>query len=256
MSADSLIRLSRPGLIAFDCYRTLLQNDPADWESMFGEICREQGLPLSGHELWERWKKHEVRFRTTRLDMAHPEKSPPFKSYESAWAECFDRVFEDGVLKGDAAAASRRCVGHMARRPPFPETLKALTGLSGKVRTAVLSNADDAFLRPALARLPVKFEAAISSESAGWYKPAPGAFSTLAQRTGVTPDCIWYVGDHLNEDVRGSQAAGMTAIWVNRPGGAAYYAGQVGVETGASLKPDAEVSDLLGVVALLDKAAF
>ena len=134
--------LPHPDVIAFDCYRTLLQNDPADWERMFGDICREQALRLSGPVLWEGWKKYEVQFRAARLNLAEPEKSPSFKTYETAWAECFASVFAEVGLHGNPALAAKRCVEHMARRPPYPETAKALRTLSGRVKLAVLSNAD------------------------------------------------------------------------------------------------------------------
>ena len=243
-------RLQAPDVIAFDCYRTLLQNNPSDWEVMFDAIVDAQQLGIRGGELWTRWKAHEVKFRATRLSRG-PAGAPAFKTYRTAWSECFEAAFAETDTRGvgDASNAAQRCIDHMARRLAFHETIGALQLLAGKVRLAVLSNADDDFLLPAIARLPVKFEAVISSEACQTYKPDLAVFNALGTRTGAASDRIWYVGDHLNEDVRGSTAAGMTSIWVNRPGGETYYAGQVGV-AGDAPKPHAEVADLLGVASL------
>ncbi len=244
--------LSRPKAIAFDCYRTLFQNDPADWERMFGEICRSQKLSISGPDLWERWKKYEVNFRATRLNLDDLAKSPPFKSYRQAWSECFERVFADTGSKADPAHSSEMCIRHLAARPAFPEALSALTGLASRVPLAVLSNADEDFLRPCLGQLPVRFKAIVSSESAEWYKPAPGVFDSLLRGLKAAPSDVWYVGDHLHEDVHGSASAGMVAVWVNRPGADAYYAGQVGLSAGRHIEPHVEISDLKDLVGLLD----
>ncbi len=246
--------LTRPSVIAFDCYRTLVQNDPRDWERMFGEICRRQRLPVSGAELWDKWKAFEVKFRANRRSGSDPKNSPPFKSYRVAWAECFSQVFAGLGVKADAAATSAMCIDLMASRDPFPETLRALGDLASRARLAILSNADDDFLGPCIRSLGVEFVAVVSSESAGWYKPSPAAFDTLLKKLGVAPAQVWFVGDHLHEDVHGSSEAGMTAVWVNRPGGAAYYAGQVGLRSGSQTEPDAEVADLSEIAGLFDAA--
>jgi 2-haloalkanoic acid dehalogenase type II len=246
--------LPRPKVIAFDCYRTLFQNDPADWERMFTEICLDQRLPVPAPELWDRWKKYEVNFRTTRLNLSDLAGSPPFKTYRQAWSECFQRVFADTGADGDPAAAASRCISHMACRPPFPETVAALSALASLLPLAVLSNADEDFLRPCLSQSPVTFTAIESSESARWYKPAPGAFRRLLDVLKVEPGQVWYVGDHLHEDVYGSRSAGMVPVWINRPAGSAYYWGQVGLNAKHHARPAAEISDLTELVGLLDGA--
>jgi putative hydrolase of the HAD superfamily len=44
-------------------------------------------------------------------------------------------------------------------------------------------------------------------------KPNPLLFDTAAARLGVAPKDIWFVGDRLDTDVTGAQAAGMQAVW-------------------------------------------
>ena len=48
-------------------------------------------------------------------------------------------------------------------------------------------------------------------------KPSPLLFETAAARLGVAPADTWFVGDRLDTDVAGAQAAGMVAVWLRPP---------------------------------------
>lgn len=241
-------KLRTPDAIMFDVYDTLFLNDTNAWQRAFQQIAEEQGLDIDGPDLWTRWKKHEVGFRARRTNMDDPDSSPPFKSYETAWRECFEKVFEQGGIAGNAAKAARRSVTHMAHRDPFPETIHALSELSSRVPLGVFSNADDAFLRPMLDEhgLTSKFEVIESSESAEVYKPHPGAFRHMFDSMDVEPNRAWYVGDHLYDDIRGGSEAGATTIWINRNDA------QPGPD---DVVPAHEIDDLMDLVALFDRSA-
>lgn len=183
---------------------------------MFGKIIQEQRLPFTQDELWDKWRKYELQFRADRTDLADPSQSPPFKSYEQAWSECFGKVFEDEGVDGDPAAAGKRCVAHLARRPTFQDTIPALQALIGQVKVGVFSNADDNSLRPLLKSIGIRFDAIASSESTRVYKPAAAAFNEVLNQLGTGPEETWYVGDHLYDDVRGGNDYGLTTVWINR----------------------------------------
>ncbi len=235
------VQLPAPQAIVFDCYDTLFDNSQSYWKELFHEIAAEQRLPIPGAELYRDWKRREVEFRKRRVNMRDQGTSPPFISYETAWTQCFASTFEAAGLNGDAVAAARRAVEHMGARPLFPDTLDALESLQGRCRMGIFSNADDAFLLPLLASLKVEWAAVASSESAGVYKPLTGAFAHVAGLLNVEPPRTWYVGDHLFDDVLGSNLAGMVSIWINRDGS------RMEVESA----PDAEISDLRDLVPLL-----
>jgi 2-haloalkanoic acid dehalogenase type II len=203
----------------------------------------EQNLGIAGPDLWKLWKRHEVNFRKTRTNMDQPENNPPFKSYEQAWRECFEVVFKEEDLGGDAAAAARRSVEHMGRRDPFPETIEALGMLQGKVRLSVFSNADDDFVRPLLKQHGLEFDVVYSSESAQIYKPHPWAYQRILDEMDLQPSQAWYVGDHLWDDVYGSGKIGMTSVWINRDH----------AEFDGLRRPDIEIHDLRELAPLLDE---
>ena len=237
--------LNPPDAIIFDAYDTLFANSPEKWQEAFAEIAKEQRLPLDGPELWRRWKVYEVEFRKSRTNMEDPDDNPPFKSYEQAWAECFERVFADSSLPGDAAAAARRSVEHMSRRDPFPETVEAIRALEGRTKLAVFSNADDAFLLPMLEEYHLPFESVNSSESARIYKPHPAAYAHVLDKIGVSADRAWYVGDHLWDDVHGASRVGMTTVWINREP----------IVFDGITKPDIEIQSLMELSSLISHSA-
>lgn len=202
---------------------------------MFGKIIDEQGLPFTQDVLWDKWRRYELQFRANRTVLENSEQSPPFKSYEQAWSECFAQVFEDEGVNGDAESAGKRCVEHLARRPVFEDTVPALQALIGRVKVGVFSNADDRSLRPLLKSTGIRFDAIASSESSRVYKPAREAFIEIIGQLKADPARTWYVGDHLYDDVRGGNDVGLTTVWINRTHA------KVGPEDAV---PDIEITDL------------
>jgi putative hydrolase of the HAD superfamily len=56
----------------------------------------------------------------------------------------------------------------------------------------------------------------VVSADHGADKPEPSIFLAAAQRLGVSPESILFVGDHVENDVLGAQAVGMHAAWIRR----------------------------------------
>jgi len=208
--------LTRPEAIIFDVYDTLFANSPERWQEAFADISAEQKLPYDGAELWKRWKVFEVNFRASRTNMEDPGNNPSFKPYEQAWLECFQMVFNEDKIDGDAALAAQRSVEHMAKRDPYQETVEAIAKLGETFRLAIFSNADDAFVLPLIKEHGLQFESVFSSESARIYKPHPEAFKRILNKLGLPPKSCWYVGDHLWDDVYGASQVGMQTVWINR----------------------------------------
>lgn len=200
--------------VIFDMYETLVHNSLSLWVRTFDQICHEQGLRMTGQELWDQWRPLEMTFRKDRYDPSYP-----FKSYEQAWCECFEQVFRP-LENGDAAAAARRAVEDLGRREVFPETLGVIARLKGAnhLRLGVLSNADNAFLWPLLSCRSLEFDAAVSSETARAYKPHPRAFRLIMEALAVPAEVCLFVGDSQFDDVQGAHGAGMRTVWVNRRG--------------------------------------
>ena len=205
-------------VILFDVYETLLHNKKHQWLTTFGEICRTQELPVGAEGLHREWRIHDQTFREKRVNPDDPSKKLPFTSYYEAWRHAFQRAFEGLKLPGDAEAAVQMTIAALANREPYVDVLEAIPLIQQRWRTGILSNADDAFLLPSLARTGMEFEMVFSSEQGRSYKPDPALFAEALRRMGVEASEAVYVGDTPREDILGSKLAGMPVAWINRDG--------------------------------------
>lgn len=224
--------------VIFDMYETLAQNRQRHWLDTFKNIVQEQELDVDPAQLRRTWLEKGRTFRDRRLRTG-----AEFETYSQGWVPCFDLAFRQLGVPGDPEQACHTAVRDHSRRPPYPETLEALQAISARCRTALLSNADDSFLKPNLQLWGLEFEQVLSSEEARCYKPLPGLFLEMLDRIGVAPGECLYVGDRQLEDVQGAGSVGMKTAWVNR--------------RGASLDPnlptpDHQVSSLLDLAGILD----
>ena len=225
--------------VVFDMFNTIAQDGPELWRRSFEGIIEEQQLDTTPEALRRAWDQGSDNFRARRIDP-----DVPFISYLHGWADAFARAFAELNLPGDAMAASQRSIDDLGTRPLFPDAPEALSILGQRRRLAVLSNADDAYLDPVVARIPAGFSAVVSSEGGQCYKPSARLFQTVLSKLDADPGECVYVGDKQFEDVQGARGAGMSAVWINRRGDPLDP---------MLPSPDAEIGSLLELPAVLDR---
>jgi len=130
-------------------------------------------------------------------------------------------VFGNPALSDDDAIARYFVfIKHYeALTQPYADAAPALARLAGK-RLGIISNGarDQQIGKLQRAGLLDYFSVMVFSEDAGLGKPAPAIFLEACRRAGENPaDCI-HVGDDITCDIEGSQAAGITPIWLARAG--------------------------------------
>lgn len=128
---------------------------------------------------------------------------------------------------------------YLARPVLYPEVLDVLEAL--RVPTCIVSNADEAELRAAIAHHGLRFDFIVSSESAKSYKPDRGIFEAALRMSGWTADRVLHVGDSLHSDVGGARRLGLKTAWINR----AVRISDIGTE-----RPDYAWTDLRPLVDL------
>lgn len=197
-------------VIVFDAYGTLF--DVAGAARQAAE--KVPGLA----EVWERlaadWRRKQLEYSWLRAIMgAHAD-------FAEVTADALDWALEAAGLGAEAAPLRPLLLDLYRRLPAYPEAAAALDGLKARgKRLAVLSNGSPEMLAEAVsaAGLDGRFEALISVEEAGVYKPDPRVYGLVPQRLGVGIREVLFVSSN-GWDVAGAARFGFASVWVNRVG--------------------------------------
>jgi len=109
-------------------------------------------------------------------------------------------------------------IGLMRRLPPHADVVEGLRSISQSgIRMATLTNGSPGMVAEQLeyAGLADMFEASLSVESVGAFKPAPEVYLWAVDHLGVTPPEAMLVAAH-DWDVAGAQNAGLRGAFVAR----------------------------------------
>lgn len=126
-------------------------------------------------------------------------------------------------IEQEAEAIARRVYdefGDPGRWRAYPDVAPALRRLRERgLRVGVISNWDRR-LSAVLSGMGIGglLDEVLSSAEVGLHKPDPRIFELACERVGVRPGEAAHVGDHRYADVLGANAAGMTAVLVDRRG--------------------------------------
>ena len=218
-------------VLTFDCYGTLV-----DWESgiagALGSLLSRHGVALDREVLLELYAEFEP-----------AEQSGEFKPYREVLAAVVERFGErlDFEPTDDERASLAASLGDW---PVFPDTREALARLASRYRLAILSNIDDDLFALTARHLGVSFDAVITAQQVGSYKPDPAHFEAALERYGAR-ERLLHVAQSLFHDVAVAQRLGIDAVWVNR-----RQAGTGGATPAAEARPDLEVADLAALADL------
>lgn len=125
----------------------------------------------------------------------------------------------------------------------FPDAVPALRALREAGFLLGVAGNQPALVERLFDDVGVELDLVASSESLGVEKPDPAFFAAVAERLGLAPSAIAYVGDRVDNDVRPAAAAGMAAILLMRGPWAWLQAGRDPVPEAAAV-----IDDLTGIV--------
>jgi 2-haloacid dehalogenase len=106
-------------------------------------------------------------------------------------------------------------VAQIEKLRPFPDVLEALGRLKTRYGLAILSNGDRDMLQNAAPYVGFEFDATISVEEAGYFKPHFATYAKAAELLGEAPARIMHVANHPFDCV-GAKAAGMASAYIDR----------------------------------------
>jgi 2-haloalkanoic acid dehalogenase type II len=133
-----------------------------------------------------------------------------YRPYETLVAEA---ARETGV---DAAAVEELQRGWTSLTP-WPGVRPTLTNLAATHRLAVVTNCSERLGRIAVEAVGVPFDAVVTAERAGFYKPDPRPYRQALEELGVeAAEAVFVAGSSY--DLYGTAAVGLDTYWHNRIG--------------------------------------
>jgi 2-haloacid dehalogenase len=188
--------------LTFDCYGTI-----ADWNTGMGRALEAFGAADARRLL--------AGYHQAELEL---EAGPGWMPYRE-------------VLTAGLASAARRegielpeggeeaFVRAWPDMPVFEDAGPALAALRDQGwRLAILTNCDDDLFATTRSRLPVPFDAVVTAQQVGSYKPDLRHFWAFADRTGVSKADWIHVACSWVHDILPAARLGLRSVWVDRDG--------------------------------------
>ena len=262
--------MPRIDTLLFDLDNTLVPERP-NYERAFTDACAEaaaryeldldrlrEAVFTISDEMWRRSPRFEY---CAALGIASPTtllsefaEGPPelvglrewARSYRArCWSDALARL---GVPRGATDALGREMDDSFRRRMRtacvgYDDAIVALAQLDRGIRLAVVSNGpsdvQDAKLHAS--GLRDFFAVTVFSGAVGIGKPDARIFAIALERIGVGHDAAVFIGDTQERDIAGARNAGLTCVWLNRPG----------TRLTREPHPDFEIATLLELPALV-----
>jgi 2-haloacid dehalogenase len=139
-----------------------------------------------------------------------------FLSHSERFNLIFDLVREVGGLSLEVESATALLMRGFASAAPFPEALDVVRELARSYRIGLVANGDTQCITELTRRWQLPLDFIVTSEDVQAYKPSAVIFDAVRRAAGVESERIVVVGNDLHNDVRGAQAVGMRAIWLQR----------------------------------------
>jgi 2-haloacid dehalogenase len=201
------MRLSDFSTLTFDCYGTLV-----DWET---------GMYAALQPLWSRASGKPSREDVLKLHAQYEstqELQTPTMRYSQLLAIVYKRLAE--ALAVTASWSECEAYGRSVRNwPAFPDSAEALAYLKKHYKLVILSNVDNESFSVSNARLGVTFDAIITAEDVGSYKPSQRNFTYMLETLaglGIEKGKILHTAESLFHDHKPANEIGLRTCWIHR----------------------------------------
>jgi 2-haloacid dehalogenase len=189
----------------FDAYGTLF--DHASAAARCRDVLGDRIGPLTAL-----WRDKQIQYSWWRTANG---------SHADFWQVTGDALdFAMATLGLDDPSLRKRLMELYLALDPFPEIPEMLSRLKrAGIRTAILSNGTPWMLRALVDRagLADAFDALLSVETVGQFKPHPSVYQLATDRLGVPARAICFQSSN-SWDAHGAASFGMRVVWCNRYG--------------------------------------
>ena len=203
--------LARVKYLTFDIFGTVMDLR-GSLAGPAGEFLAAHGSGMTGESFYADWRERQriEQYQDNLLMLGH-----------SGYQETCRRAFVYCLKKHNISYTADEVLEFMKVYKdlrPYDDAIEGLRSLAGRYSLIALSNGEQWYLEELLGNnVPVKFDAIISVEQVGAFKPSPGIYRKAIQRLGCEPGEIMMVAAHAF-DILGAQACGFKAAYVNRYG--------------------------------------
>ena len=201
--------------LVFDVFGTVV-----DWRSgVLAEaeaVARRTGTDADWAAVVDDWR------RAYQPSLLEARRASTWRDLDALHRDSLDAVLARHGLRlpdGERVAlvGSWRCL------PPWPDAAPGLDRLRRRYVTATLSNGHVALLVDLVRAADLRFDAVLSAQLAGSYKPDPVVYATAAELLGVAPAQLGMVACHA-QDLQAAAEVGLRPLFVRRaqewgPGG-------------------------------------
>jgi 2-haloacid dehalogenase len=193
--------------LTFDCYGTLI-----DWETGIFQglrpLLERVKQPLTRDQVLEAHARHE----------SSQQKYTPAKRYQELLPIVYKRLAEEWQVPftlSDCVAYGKS----VQNWPAFEDSAEALQYLKKHFKLVILSNIDNESFTYSNAKLQIEFDAIITAEDVGSYKPSPRNFEYMLDKLGdrgIKKDKILHTAESLFHDHKPANEFGLASCWIYR----------------------------------------
>ena len=195
--------------LTFDLFGTIL--DLGGSLTLFiGKFLEAKGSTVTPARFWEQWRYRQriEQYQDNIMMLGH-----------SGYLETARRAFVYTLALNQIQATREEVQKFMAawqELSPFPEVVPALQRLKTRFKLVALSNGEPQFLDHLVKnRIGWNFDAVISVQVAGAFKPHPGVYLRAASLIRLEPgECLMVSANSF--DVMGARACGFRGAYINR----------------------------------------
>ncbi len=198
-------------VLSFDCYGTLIDWETGIWAAFQPVLMENERDDISRTTLLEAFAEVE-----SHMEQEHP--GLPYNRILEKVHAGLCRHF--GLSRtGEMDRAFGASLPHW---PAFPDTAEALRLLKRRFRLVILSNVHREGFAASNRKLGVHFDAVLTAQDIGSYKPDPANFHHLLAHVhaawDTAPERILHVAQSMFHDHVPAARAGLARIWIDRQG--------------------------------------
>lgn len=193
-------------VLFIDFYGTLVTGDRRAVEETCAQVVADHRLALTPAELAVVWGERFFQAIDSRNHHAF------VTLYDCECVTLRETVHDLIGARIDPRPYADRLKAYWMDPPVVPGTANALADIG--IPICVVSNADTADVRAALARNRLPVDEVVTSEDARSYKPDSVIFEHALAAMRVSPERVLHVGDSLYSDVQGATRMGIASCWI------------------------------------------